>query len=96
MVADGWMALADVLTRTAQSNALVNCDVVAHNCRFTNYHAHAVVDEHPVAKYRTGVNFYAGSVAAPLRKNARYKFKSVFVQKMHKPVAAHRTKAWVA
>ena len=66
VLAQGGMALADGLTRAAQGDPLVEQAVVADHAGFADHHAHAVVDEHPLADAGAGVDFYAGGQPAEL------------------------------
>ena len=64
------MALADVLARAAQRNALIDGHIIADDGRFADDHAVAVVDEHPAADLRAGVNLNARLMPGPLAQNA--------------------------
>lgn len=65
------VALAVILARAAQGDALIERYVVAHLGGFANDHARAVVDEHTAANLCAGVNFNARLAAGARRYPAR-------------------------
>ena len=55
----------------AQGYALIQQHVFADLCRFTNHHAHAVIDEESPADGRARMNFDAGDGPGELAHDAR-------------------------
>lgn len=82
IIPKGGMAFALVLTRTAQSNTLIQGTVVSDDSRLTDYNSRAVVNEKALAYLRTGVNFYTGEKFAVLRYQSRRKLHSASVEKV--------------
>ena len=60
-----------LFARTSQGHALVQQTLIAHHGGFANHHAHAVVDEHPLADARPRVDLHAGEQAAQLTEHSR-------------------------
>ena len=66
------VALAVGLAGAPQGDALIQQAAVADHGRFTDHHAHAVVDEHAVADPGAGVDFNAGSQSPQLAQQPSY------------------------
>src|SRR5580704_17230249 len=71
IVADGGMALAFFLAGSAQRHALIHEHVVANFRRFSDHHAHAVIDEASPADGRARMDLNAGQGPVDLRQNPR-------------------------
>src|ERR1022692_1385051 len=63
VVADGGVALALLVARSAEGYALINENVVADLGGFAYHHAHAVIDEETPPDLRARMNFDAGEKA---------------------------------
>ncbi len=81
----------------AQSNAVVERAVVADFGGFADDDAHPVVDEHPPADRRAGVDFDAGQPAAPVRQPAREPARAAAPEAVaHRAVPYQRMQARIA
>ena len=65
------MAFSVFLTRTAKSYALVNDRTFMHFCRFTDNHAHTVVDKHAAFDFRCRMNFNTRKKSTHLTDDTR-------------------------
>ena len=70
VLAQGGVALTDGFARAAQGHPLVKQAVVADHAGFADHHAHAVVDEYPLADAGAWVDFNAGEKAPQLADQA--------------------------
>lgn len=86
------MPLAVREARAAQRYALVNRAAVADLRRFTDDHAHAVIDEHGFSDLRAGMNLDARQKANDLRKPARQYRNPRLIKRMDEPVRRYRMK----
>ena len=73
VVTQGGVALAAFLARAPQGHALVNQAIVAHNRRFTNHNAHAVIDKHALPDRCARVNFNPGQQSSNVGNQPRHK-----------------------
>src|SRR5579863_7362938 len=83
------MSFALFLSCAAQSDSLVEGDVVADYGGLANYGAHAVVDEETAAEFRAGMNLDAGEQARDLRDVARRKAHAVAPEPMTEVMSPH-------
>ena len=70
-IANGRVALAMPLPRSAQSDALVHGHVTAHDCGFADHNAGCVIDEEPWTEQSARMNVNAGKETAHLRQHPR-------------------------
>ena len=95
VVAEGGMALALILARTAEGDVLVDQAVVADHSGLADDDAHAVVDHQPLADGRAGMDLDAGFVACALTQPACDEFHVVDLEPVRAAVFAYRLVARV-
>ena len=86
VVANGRVALALVLTGTAQRNAVENQTVVTDLRSLANHDAHTVVNDQTAADGGTGVDLDAGEMAGDLRVQTGQKQQFMLIQPVGDPV----------
>jgi hypothetical protein len=87
------VALAFILSRASERNALIHYDVIADYARFAYYHAHTVIDKYARAYLRAGVNFHTGKKLGYLAYYARGKKEPVRMENMRYSIPKQRVKA---
>jgi hypothetical protein len=92
-IADGWVALPALLSGTTQGYSLVDRDVVPHNGRFANHHAHSVIDEKSFPDHGARVNLDSGQKAAKVRHQPRPQHQMPTLKCGGEPVKDERVKA---
>jgi len=96
VTADGGVALARLLTRAAQGDALVYQGVAADNRRFPDDDAHAVVNEHAGADLRPWVNLDTGKETGQVGNEAGQDGRMVAVQPVGQSVGGESMEARIA
>ena len=89
------MALAAVLTGTAEGYVLVYQAVVADDGGFADDDAHAVIDEQSLADGRAGMDLYAGFMPRALAEIAGDQLHIVLIKPVRAPMLAHRLVAGI-
>ena len=72
------MAFARILTRTAQSHALIDCDIIAYLGRFADNNAHTVIDKETVTYGRAWMYFDSRKSSCKLRNKPCKELKMLF------------------
>ena len=88
VIAQGGVALALVLTGTAQGHPLINGAIVPNFRGLANHHPSTVVDEKAVADGSRRVNLDTGTPDAPLRLPPGHQKQPVFIQPVGPSVRA--------
>ena len=89
------MALAFVPAGAAQGHPVIQGDVIADLCGFTDHHPHAVVDKEPTTNLGTRVDFNTGQPAGKRGNNARQLLEVAPPQAMGQTVKQHRMQAGI-
>ena len=87
------MALAALLARAAEGDALIDDDALFHFRRLADDDAHAVVDEDAWGDLRGGVNLDARQKLCKLRRPAREKTQVHLIEAVCKAVPRERVHA---
>ena len=78
------MPLAPFGAQPPEGDTVINKNIIANFRRFTNHHAHAVIDEKPAPDFRGGMNFDSRQPAEKVGKNPRRKLKTVIIAMVEK------------
>ena len=90
------MAFALLLAGAAQCDPLIEGDVVAHDCRFTDHDAHSVVNKQAAPDLGSGVDFNASEQAGYLGQESRRKAQPVLPEPVVDAVSPERVQSGVA
>ena len=92
----GRVAFAYVVAGSSERASVIENDVVADFCGFSDNDTHAVINKNAFADGCAGMNFHARPVSRDLRKNASEEMPVVFIQLMRESVDDERVKTGVA
>jgi hypothetical protein len=81
-IANGWVPLYLIQACATKGYLMIHQDVVAYNCGFTNYNAHAMVNEKSSANRCTGMYLNACEEARKLRDKPRRHGELALVKRM--------------
>ena len=84
------MSFADILTRTAERNALINRNIIADNGCFADNRARAVVYKKSSSDLCAGVDFDSRSAHTSLRNHSCDKEQIVVIKPVRLSVASDR------
>lgn len=95
-IANRRMPFTPLVAGTAQRDALIQQNVVAHFGRFTNYHAGSVIDEKALADLSARMNLNACYDSRALRYESRHNVAFVPVEPVRNAVEQDRMQAGIA
>ena len=85
-----------LLARASQSHALIQSHVIAHDRRFADHHADAVIDEQPSTNLCSGMDFNSCEEARGLREKSSQQEQMMVPQPVIHAIEPHRVQPGIA